>query len=570
MNSIEQLRIFKGIEYLAKAIDFSNLTYTEFCRTDLGDDSFVIELDEESFTCLGLVNPYIVRDNNKRWYSYSLQQLEEENLEVNTKIAYVALLEVIKLLKNKAIIDACDFTEEDLDPNWKEKVQQIDAEWDYTKAYDCEIKRQLSIDYTAEEVKTLLALCQYPTKLAQDMYDAYKTPQKFFLKEFEDFEVVDNRIIIPLSQADKWRMKKYIKKSNCNPCYVDNINAIVISKNLNDYFYCSYGNAFQSCFALNSPHAYWYGYLPFYLDPASYIVYATTGEVHKTVVISGNKFHCPDMILRCWAYANEDKELVLDKKYFSSTNCSERTADAIINLLHERFEAIVSGKEKLYNGGRTITEIWTRYQLPFFSDSLRLELDDAGNTIVVSSFSNGYRTANAGSTIPFKKEYNSLIQKASTVSSVSPDLDLSKHADIINGVLLNPKKCPITGLNIECKEKVHRYAKYFTRPSTDTAVLVYYGGRVFYEEVTRTTEADSVSGIFVDKYYTGRFEGGKIYVGPINNECECSISLKVLKEHIKGNIKNSIYNAILLKVIDGDKITFQVFKRKEKANERLS
>jgi hypothetical protein len=50
------------------------------------------------------------------------------------------------------------------------------------------------------------------------------------------------------------------------------------------------------------------------------------------------------------------------------------------------------------------------------------------------------------------------------------------------------------------------------------------------------------------------------------------VSLKRLKELIKADIEQTTFDAILLRIVEDDKVTCQVFRniKKEKANERLA
>ena len=554
------MRIFKGLECLAKGVNFSTYTFQDFIELKFTDKKFVIEFDDASKDTLKLSHKYVVRDDCN-YYFYTETQLETESLQVNTVVNRTSVLEIIKLMKLIDFVMAPEFDEEDLDPEYADKMQKIADEWDYKQGFDCEIKDKLKISDTDFELRTLLALCQYPEGLAKQMYDTAIGERAFVLKAFKDFPIHDNRIYIPLSPADKWSMKKHLKQ-NGQASYtsqIDEMNAIVISKNLTDYFFCSYGNSFQSCFALSSSHRYWYGYLPFNMAPESFIIYGTIGSVHKTTVISGNKFHCPDMRFRCWAYADREEGLLLDKRYYSVGDCNSYIVNWCIDFLKDKFDARDNVNTWLYKNGEGIRNIRTIYPLMFFSDSLNLSAVG-----VMYNFACGDRTVSGTYSIPWSGQWSSLINLASSITTISPTLDLSKPIEIINGSLLNPRKCPITNLFINSDEEQHKYAKYFSKPSTNTAVCTYIGGYVFLDEMSRSKSfgGNTCQRIVIGECYNSDF-GDTLFIGPYkSNTCRGPKPVKIFKDHIKGHIKDTDIDAILLRIVEDDKVTMQVFKKK--------
>ena len=554
------LRCCRAIEYLYDSIDVTKIKEEDFSKTPTRK-TFVISLSDDTRTFLNVMNDYVVR-KGKSFYSASKESLDKDGLNVDTSINLDTFLAVVRTLKGCGFCQFADIDEDLLDPSIKERLDNIDKTWDYKSGYDCEISNKLKISDTDFEVKTLLALCQYPEGLAQEMYDYYKQPHEFSLKAFKDFKVVDNRIIIPLSEADKYRLRKYFKSRGITEGLNETsaVNAIVISKNLNDYFYCSYGNAFQSCFALNSQYAAWYGYLPFVMAEESYMIYATTGNVNKTSVVSGNKFHSPNMLFRAWAYASETGELLIDKRY-KSNNIAAECISFFLDFLANNFGAKLGGRYNLHNNGKGIADIYKKHHLGFYADSLRLESDDE---CVVYSYSSGNSSVGGQYTAPWKSKHANFLEYAQTVTSISSSLDLSKPTVVAEGALINPKICPVTGIFIEQSKDAHVYAKYFTKPVKSLAILEYSSGCVRAEYVTKDV-VDS-SSIFIDinrRGNAGYFNGGKLVVGNCQSPFQGghTITLKPLKEFLKGHIKDTGLDAILLKVIEQDKITCQVIKK---------
>lgn len=560
METQELFKTFRGIELLFKGVDISP---DDFTKKPTG--TFCVQIDDEVKDFTHMYNSYIVRQGTT-YKALSSAQLEADEITVDTSINLQMFYATLKVLKDRKICNYNDIDEDVFDPSIMERLDTIDKTFDYTKAYDCAIKNELTIKATDLEVKTLLAMCNYPEDLGQKMYESYKQPKKFMVDAFKDFEVVDNRIIIPLSEADKYRIKKAIKKSNeYTRQELAKINAIVISKNLNDYFYCSYGNAFQSCFSLNSSANAWYGYMPFAMTDESFIIYGTTGGINKTGIISGKKFHSPNMIFRAWGYASDDKKLVVDKRYMADI---ESNAFAVfLDYFAKKFNAITSGVTDLYNNGKGIYDVYTKYSLYFYSDSLRYDSTDKR---VYYSYSSGMRVLSDSYKPDWQRQYSYFTNYGSNISAVSDTLDLTKPAEVVDGILLNPKFCPMTGLKIATDKDIHPYGKYLSKPVKNLLVLSYIDGCVFTERKTR----DECEGPYrISNNYLGAFQGGILYVSDItysfnkNNK----VALKPLKEFLKGHVKDLRYHdAILLKVIKDDKITCQVFKKKEQANERLN
>ena len=66
----------------------------------------------------------------------------------------------------------------------------------------------MTIEKLGKEFNVLLALADYPEALRDRLYEYYYAKHDFILTNFKDFEVVDNRIIIPLSEKDIYDFKK--------------------------------------------------------------------------------------------------------------------------------------------------------------------------------------------------------------------------------------------------------------------------------------------------------------------------------------------------------------------------
>ena len=559
LDKTEMMRTFRALEMLYKGQDISKVSLVDSIADDTA--TFCMQFEDKAKDFAELHNPFVYR-NGKQMYLKSQSSVDDEGIDVAFTVTYDMLVATMNTLRKLQLCTFSNVDDDILDPTIAERMKAIDVSWDYTKAYDCDIKNKLKISDTDAEVKAMLALCQYPEGLAPKIYDSYKQTREFVLKDFKDFEVVDNRIIIPLSEADKYRMRKYFKGTKVDD-RVLSMNALVISKNPVDYFFCSYGNSFQSCFALNSSMYCWYGYLPYVTTDESFIVYATTGEVMKTAVISGQKFHNPQMLWRSWGYATEDGSLCIDKKYRGGENGIDKLIEFCCEWMTDKFNVICDRRGRaesraLYNKGKGILDIWKTYGLKFYSDSLVQDGEEV-------CFAYGCGDSVSSEYTPeWKKSFDKFIDWTSTANSVDPLLVLDKPCDIVNGVVTNINICPITKLKIPNGVKQHAYAKYFDKPLEQLAVLTYDKGCVRCDAATREFISDPIQikpSINVGNGHSG-FNGGTLYCYGKSTGVRGTIALKSLKEHIKGCINTTPYSAILLKIIEDDKITCQVFKNK--------
>lgn len=549
----DTLKVLRAYTLLLKGIDYTKISYDSFKSYSVDNVQFVI--DDFTKTKLGLFNNNIVATG--RAFNYSNSDEEFNPIGTMTEDIFKDILYSLKMCKFSELVDVPISL---YDKDYIEKLKAIDASWDYSKALDCPIKNELTTEATDKEFKILVALSQYPTEIAKGLYEAYKTPQEFKLERFKDFEVTDNRIIIPLSEADKEKYKEF-----CNGGDILDAKAIVISKNPLDYFYCSYGNAFQSCFALNSEYAYWYGYVPFAMAPESFIVYVTNGKVNKLSFIKGSKFHIPQMHWRAWGYACEDGNLVLDKKYRKPTTATKNCIEFFCNFMADKFNVHCdyrtgAPERTLFNKGKGIGKIWSKFKLSFFSDSIM-----KNRNIVSFQYNRGVSHVSTEGKPRWKKTYRSLKDFADTVLSVDDNLDISLPIIVDSaGMLKNFKLCPVSGLPISSTESIHKLSKYFTRPSTNTLALTYIDGAVLLDFCK--SEYDSASGEKIKLFPRRDFCDNILYVSSICAGCNVNLpklSLSSFKEMLKGDINNLPFDAVLLRIIEDDKVTYQVFKRKE-------
>lgn len=510
------------------------------------EGTFAIAFDDKSKSFLGMEKDEqcIIRENRCWWCDKDLPEGG-----VNVTIAYDALVETIRycfehnLSTFTDVDDAILFKDLDTTPV------------DYSKQdIDCPLK-DFSNDY---ELRSLIALADYPVELAEKLWE-YREEDNWVLKEFKDFPKYNNRVFIKLSDADRALLKRHGKTSKY----------IVISKNPLDYFYCSYGNSFQSCFALNSGMSCWYGYVPFASTPESYMIYLSDGTVTDVSLLNGKKFHLPQMYLRCWAYAGKDGELIVDKFYRSD----DSYIMPMIKFLSSKFNALflrnaLDKERDLYNKGKGIHKIWYKYGLRFYSDSLR-----RNGSSVYFKYGDGSR----GDTIETDRRWcdshghGIFTEYCKKVKDVEKDIAFDKPIALVDGILCNPVICPITNMPITKDKDKSPYAKYFTKPVKDLCIVNYIDDKIWWSYNTlNESQAGNALIVSVTADPT-ELEAGVL---KIRNKAYGSVGvpLKRLKELIKADIEQTAFDAILLRVVEDDKVTCQVFRniKREKANERLT
>lgn len=572
LQDIELKRLGKAIEFLYAGMDITKITAEQYSLVPsngslagAGATTFCITFDKGTQEFLQLTNPHLYR-KGRSYSNVSDKYLADEHITSSITVSKEILFSTMKVLKETGIDTYNKIDEVVFNPELLKELEEIRKSWDYTKAFDCEIKNKLKISDTELEFKALVALTDYPQELPVVMYNAYMSKRNFVLKSFKDFEITDNRIIIPLSKADKYDLKAYLKLKEVPSETIDNLlkmDAIVISKNPLDYFYCSYGNSFQSCYALNSSYKGWYGYLPFCVADESFIVYGTSGKVVKTGIISGTKFHQPQMFWRTWGYADDNGNLLIDKKYRGSGRAYDNLIEYCCRFLTDNFGVICDrhGAEEraLWNDGRGIGSIWDEYDLKFYSDSLNI--DDG---FVSFQYGQGSRGNSNGYIPEWMRKFDNFIKYSSTVTSISKDLDISKPSTVVKGVLMNPHLCPITNLYIPISEKQHYFAKYLKEPVKNCCILTYINGTVFTDASTYLNKntSDGCLHIATNKGYTREWHAGNLYTADYTtSSTDDVISLKTLKEFLKGNIKDSGFDAIILRIVEEDRVTVQVFKK---------
>lgn len=542
-------------ELLSKGINVSQLSRQRFIDSLVNEQPFKILIDDATKDMFLLDGKRVIRDGRCVYLDKKRNKFEQ-----NLTLDVSKVKQIMEVLYTAQIETFNDFDEKDFIEGFDEKIKQMDAEF-YSRLL---MKEKLTRENTNEFLRIFLALFDYKNNYSKMLYDDSHIDKSFKLNLKNKYEIVDNRLYIYIKPSDKRKIEKLCGSTPITE-YLKDIKAFVISKNIYDYFFASYGNRFQSCFSLSSEYGYCYGYIPFAMADESFICYATTGGVNKLPIISGKQFPCPNMLWRCWGYASENGELLLDKRYKESCSGVETFIKACIDTLISKEPCIIddanSGcvtKRVLYNNGEGIKKIFNDLNGYFYSDSLRLDADD-----LYFKYGNGNNSIGS-IRYPWTSTHKRFTTFASTIVNVSPSLTLDKPYKIVNGVLLNPKLCPITGLMIDESLDKSPYSKYYTNVCLKSAVLTYINGYVFCDDCT-DAECSYYFNIDTSNSCSAcrDFAGGKLfaygYGSSVDPDYKC-VSLKSIKEHIKGHIKSTKYDGILLRYFDGADVKYQFYK----------
>ena len=530
-------------ELLVDGVDISKLTKEDIRQQVTGKrNEFYIQVDEGVKEFFNLPSVYVLRDNRAFFCV-----MKKKDFKANLTLSIEKCKDIMRLLYESDIECFPDIDEHKYIPDFDKMIQEIDKDF----VPDYEMISKLTKENTDEALRVFLALFNYPNQYSKKLYDDSKKHHVFHINS--TYDVIDDRMYIWLKPSDIRTLKKLFPDISPTLCKA---KAFVVSKNVYDYFWASYGNEFESCFSLNSEYSYLYGYLPFALAPESFICYLTTGSVNKIPVISGKQFLCPNMLMRCWGYASSGGDLLVDKRY------GELSTDfytALFKLLSKKIALLndVSGDRiSLYSDGKNIKKILADTGCSFYSDSLLY--NSSGE--IVFSYNGGLKCVSGIKPI-WKKQNLTFIQYASQVTSVSPTFNLAAPAKIVNGVLMNPKTCPVTGFEISETEKVSPFAKYFTKNCKSSIMLTYLDGSVFID-----TKIEENNNLYTSHFSFGgvrNFQSSILFISNYRRGTSSdfhSISLKTLKEHIKGYIKELPYDGVLLRWFEDDAVKYQFFK----------
>lgn len=347
-------------------------------------------------------------------------------------------------------------------------------------------------------------------------------------------------------------------------------NFLVLSKNPYDYIWASTGNGYQSCFSLESD--YWgIQDMPMLATQSwHFMLYETTLGLNEYSLFN-HKFDVPSMVFRCWTYRTE-RGMMRDKPYgrndrqvfnFESTadilgiikdsNGYERGDQDRINPESDNYDEdfyIEYIKLDLKEEDDDVEYIYNKYRT--YCDSIHPEMEGYLFDVGYHQFTRSMVSNTRGHSIKFSVKnlfYNENLKwvEGKTVGIVDNKLDYIKV-------------CPITSFNIRENEEKHWSAKYLDKPVKSMAILTIDttsdNPRPAYRIVVSNRTKSMIGST---EYAMWILPDGNIYT-PID------INLKKVKEALKDVQENNPqYDCLLLRIIEGSKVTYQPFYAKKEA-----
>jgi len=496
---------------------------------------------------------YFKREGNKFFSIFEDKLTDAERAMVSCEIDLLTFKQIMMVCSTKTWCCFSEYKPSDYDPEYETRVKKMREEWDYTDTSDCELVKDLAKDKIEDNFHALLTLCEYTEERSKELVEQFNNPETDFeIKGLEEFKPIDGRIYIKLLPFDLENIRR-----KCDSSYARDIKYLVISRNPYDYFFCSYGSEFQSCYALNSGHYGWYGMVGMAGCKGNFIVYLSSGKANKINIINGKKWNVPRMLLRCWGWLAEDGRLLLDRPY-----CH----DNIHNIERELYEYICStflgySGNDLWQTQRVplkysaqLVETWNKTRYHMYPDSVKVE------DFYYRGICHGDR-AFVGQCEPFRENFLSRMNRIETVP-VGFRYKTSQY-DIVNGVLTVKKICPITGLPIVETESVSFYAKFFKEPIKKLAVFTYCDG--FYKlDASYTKRLESAtSNIRIygeDLTCLSSRDGSMFKFTPMFCSASNRIAIKSFKELITGAVKKSPLDYAIVRYIEEDRVTYVKYK----------
>lgn len=564
MNLRDIKIVLRAVECLYHGLDISNYTYDDLKSTYFNDKGakvskavasvpdFVIKFDESAMTVLDFYTDTFKRQ--KAEYILPTLDLDEEGNLINPDITpnvvvnKDTLVSLIRVLFKAGVSKFTDLDEALVDEDLEARLKALREIFDRKDIQLHKDWENLSIDKLRSNFNVLVGLAyEGQDEVKKKLIETYNRPLEHFnIKNFEDYKVIDNRLFIPINEADIHELGKDFDRAK-----LEGMKYIVVSKNLYDYFFCSYGSEFQSCYSLNSSHSGWYGMIPFGTFDSHFIIYGTKEVPQKTSMCG--KWWTPYMFFRSWGWLNENNELLVDKQY--SNRLNRHDLDNIYKILGFKYKDCVDENLK---EAKEMSQFFRKYSLKFYPDSIKM-----GCEPWKFSRDNGYKSF-IGNT-SYSDDRN-LIDRIHNLSEVSSTYDPLKDSLIINNRLFNPKKCPITNLMIDESESQHYYAKLFKENVGKFLVITYVDGNVAETAQSESSyggEGSIKTSRFNRRDFDTEFNGSCLWLGKENTYININTPLPKLKEFIKGHMNDSYFDTVLLRILEDSGTTFIKYRKKE-------
>ena len=461
---------------------------------------------------------------------------------INCEVDLDTLKKVMTILKMKGWCNFNSISPEKYDSEYKKRMEKIRREWDYHDTSEATMVQELSHDAVKDNLHCMLTLCEYGDEATKKIIEQYdNSPKSFEIDALKDYEVIDNRIYIKIPQFDIEDIEKDTK----------DLKYLVISRNVYDYFFCSYGSEIQSCYSLTSSHYGFYGMVALSACKGNFIVYLTTGKANKINIINGVKWAVPRMFTRSWAWLGTDGKLYLDRSY---TGCSWSSYERQLRKLIYKYLDNNEGTQSLpqtLKYANDMVEWHANHRFRFYPDSIKVrDFRYYGVCCGDRSF--------VGGSEPFDRTF---FNRTQDIREVPKGFEYVAKYDIVDGIITKIRLCPITNLPLRPDETVSKYAKFFKEPIQNLAVLSYCEGN--FKCDCSTIRDVQVSDLRINPTYTGsnsKKEGScyrfyKYWSGVYGN-----IPIKAFKEAITGLAKRTSFDYILVRYIEDDHVTYVKYK----------
>lgn len=556
--------IFKAIELAAKGFDISHTTFNELKSTwwNAKSKSFqtrmtdsvpevYLDLTEDALA----VFPYLYNNKVKRNRDKMWETIEDfpEGCEKIT-ISSATIKQTMMFLVDGGVYEFNGVPRSEYDTEYLAKLAKLDEEWEKTVKVPEQMVADLSRDNTRKEFRTMCALAyseqKNSTELLEKLQTAFDNDADFshLPESLKRFKVVDNRMYIPIKPSWKKRMQE---RGYSWMVSGDEEVYFVISKNLYDFFFCSYGSSFQSCFALNSGHGGWQGAVINGLHDGCYMLYLARDHGQRvSLTAEGRKYPAPAMLMRTWLWACNDGKLHIDKLYTSSWTFYDTLLQE--SLLDDA-STFTRDSSVLINAG-AFSDLQERYRGYWYPDSIKF------TNPCKFYYDNGRKEF-----MGYNHRPNFLQEYLQRLTSVSDKLDLSKTIVFDKGVLYNPKICPVTGLFIDEADDVSVFAKHFKKPvEGGLIVLTYIDGYIRVDDMSDSFDCPDTTNF---SFRTGmhplqRYRG----INNLSDHQYMSVETSVskVKEQLQSDLnKIKGFDMILLRVVNGSQVTW-IKLRKDK------
>lgn len=503
------------------------------------------------------VGTYFIR-HDQEWYNVFEDSLTDEEKALPViQVDLETFKGVMKVVKIKGFCSYSDIPVTDYYPEYFEELAKERDTFDFKDVSDCEMVKELTNSKLRSSLIAMLMVSNYPEEVGKAVVNAFDNPLKDFeIEALKDYEVIDNRIYIKIPECDKAIFKS---KFNVGDDILRQIKYIVISHNPYDFFFCSYGSNIQSCFSINGTNAGWMGVVPLAAVKGVFMIYGASDKCNKINIIQGKKWNVPHIFFRAWGWLSDKGQLMVDRIY---PDGSWRLPDRndVLEMLspYLGYDVRTTCKRAQCTPlkyGKEIKEWYNKYRSHTYPDSINL-CDKEPVSYHGICYGDRQFVGND------RQMAKSLLNTMHDICEIAEGIEYSNKYQIVNGVLSQARLCPITGLPILATETVSPYAKLFKEKiDGDILVATYCDG--WFKADACSSKRISRGKLYYDANEIGVSykEGSDFWfrdMFSVNNR----VPIKVFKETITGSAKTSQFAWVVVRYIEGDRVTFVKYRGK--------